>query len=409
MSHYLFALTDAGGTVPPELGAARRMLSRGHRVTVLCDATMADQAAAIGAEVRTWSEPARPVEDWSLRSPTALAKAMADQMFAGPAAGHARDTTDSIAERRPDAVVASFVAVGAMIAGEAAGLPVAVLIPNVYPLPAEGMPPFGLGLAPARGPLGRLRDRFVTAASTRMLGRYALGPLDDVRRAHALAPLTTPWGQHERADRLLVLTAAAFDFPAELPRTVRYVGPVLDDPTWATDRPWQVPPGDGPLVLVAMSSTFQDHVDCLQRVADGLARAGVRGVVTTGPAVPAARVHGSERVLVVDAAPHAGLMPHAAAVVTHGGHGTVMKALAADLPMVVMHHGRDQADNARRLIERGAAVGLSRTASSEQVGRAVRTVLDGGAHRAAAARLGEAVRAEAASDALETELEALAR
>ena len=43
---YLFALTDAGGTVPPELGVVRRLVERGHRVTVLADESMADQSGA---------------------------------------------------------------------------------------------------------------------------------------------------------------------------------------------------------------------------------------------------------------------------------------------------------------------------------------------------------------------------
>ena len=31
---------------------------------------------------------------------------------------------------------------------------------------------------------------------------------------------------------------------------------------------------------------------------------------------------------------------------THGGHGTVVRALAAGVSLVVLPHGRDQADNA---------------------------------------------------------------
>lgn len=407
MSRYLLALTDAGGTVPPELGVARRLRSRGHRVTVLCDASMAAAAERTGADVRTWSVAVAPFEDWRLRSPTALARGMAEAMIAGPAAGHARDTAAAVAEVSPDAVVASFVAVGAMIAAEAAGLPYAVLVPNVYSLPAPGLPPFGLGLPPARGAPGRLRDRVLSDASTRMLGRYALEPLDGVRREHGLPPLASVWGQHQRAQRQLVLTAAAFDLPGELPGTARYVGPVLDDPDWAAGEAWTPPPGEGPLVLVAMSSTFQDHVACLQRVADALAQAGVRGVVTTGPALPPGAVRGSDRVQVLAAAPHAEVLPHAAAVVTHGGHGTVMKALAAGLPLVVLPHGRDQADNARRVALRDAGVTLSRRASAARIARAIRRVLDDGRYRDAAARLGEAIRAEAATDTLEVELESL--
>ena len=46
----------------------------------------------------------------------------------------------------------------------------------------------------------------------------------------------------------------------------------------------------------------------------------------------------------------------AAAVVTHGGHGTMIKALAAGVPVVAMPMGRDQNDNAARLEASGAPV-----------------------------------------------------
>jgi hypothetical protein len=84
---------------------------------------------------------------------------------------------------------------------------------------------------------------------------------------------------------VLVMTRPTFDFPASvLPSNVRYVGPQLDDPDWATGEDWR-PVGDGPLVLVDMSSVFQSRADALRRVADGLGRPRVRAVLTTGPAV----------------------------------------------------------------------------------------------------------------------------
>jgi hypothetical protein len=57
-----------------------------------------------------------------------------------------------------------------------------------------------------------------------------------------------------------LLTSRSFDFAAELPANVRYVGAVLDDPYWTKGRPWALPAGQYPIVLVAMSSTFQNHV-----------------------------------------------------------------------------------------------------------------------------------------------------
>ncbi|MFC7648872.1 glycosyltransferase [Streptosporangium lutulentum] len=164
-------------------------------------------------------------------------------------------------------------------------------------------------------------------------------------------------------------------------------------------------PGDGPLVLVAMSSTFQDQTACLQRIADALGTLPVRALVTTGPALDPSALRAPANVTVVAAAPHREVLRHAAAVVTHGGHGTVMKSLAAGLPLVVMHHGRDQADNAVRVTARGAGLSVRRTASPAAIAASVRRILEVSSYRAGAARLGEVVRRDAGSDALIRELE----
>lgn len=402
---YLFALTDAGGTVPPELGVARRVVDRGHRVTVLADESMADQVRRTGATFLPWTSSTGEFRDWELRTPMSLARGMVDHMFVGPAAGQAGDTTAAIDAIRPDLVVTSFVGLGAMIAAEARGLPFDILIPNIYPLPAPGMPPLGTGMSPARGPLGRVRDRIVKAASTRLFDRYALARVNALRAEHGLDPVATTWSQMHHASRQLVLTSAAFDFPAELPENARYVGPILDDPAWAADETWTPPAGEGPLVLVAMSSTFQNHVACLQRIADALGSLPVRGLVTTGPAVDPDAIRAPANVTVVTSAPHHEVMRHAGLVVTHGGHGTVIKALAAGLPLVVLHHGRDQADNAARVTARGVGVAVSRRASARRVARAVTEALGTGTYRQAAAQLGRAVARDAAGSALLVELE----
>ena len=84
------------------------------------------------------------------------------------------------------------------------------------------------------------------------------------------------------ADRILVLTSEAFDFPGgPLPPNVRYAGPRLDDPEWVED--WTPPAGDQPLVLVGMSSTYQDHVGMLRRVAAGLGGSRSAGSSRRGP------------------------------------------------------------------------------------------------------------------------------
>ena len=155
------------------------------------------------------------------------------------------------------------------------------------------------------------------------------------------------------------------------------------------------PAGDDPLVLVAMSSTFQDQVPDLRRIASALGRLPVRGVITAGPALDLDGFKAPANVQVVASAPHSEVLRHAAAAVTHGGHGTVVKALAAGVPLVVIPMGRDQGDNAARVVAHGAGIRLKRSAPGSATSEAVKRVLDDPSFKKAAARIGEAIRAGA--------------
>ncbi len=412
---YLATLVDGGGTVPPELGTVSRLTARGHRVVVLAEDTMAAEVRAAGGEFVPWSEapnrPSRrpehdPYRDWECKSPKQLFERLMERQFVGPAAAYATDTTRAIAEHRPDGVVSSIFTIGAMVAAQSQKLPLAVLLPNIYPLPTPGLPPFGSGLPPARTPFGRAAHTALGKVLERTFDR-GLPPLNTLRASYGLPPLRHFWDQVRRADQQLVLTSRAFDVPATHAENVRYVGAVLDDPVWA--EPWTPPPGEEPLVLVAMSSTYMEQQSSLQSVVDALGTLPVRGLVTTGPALDPDVITPPANVTVVPSAPHAQVLKHTRAVVTHGGHGTVMKTLAAGVPMVVMPHGRDQKDNGVRVRARGAGLVIPRNASSRRVATAVRAVLDDSSFTENARSLGAVITRDANADDLVTALEELPR
>ncbi|MCX5041955.1 glycosyltransferase [Aldersonia sp. NBC_00410] len=413
MNTYLFALVDGGGTVPPELAVARLLHDRGHRVVVLAEDSMRADVEPTGAVFRPWVQATNrasrlpeddPYRDWDCSNPLQLFARVLDRQFVGPAPAYAADTAAAIADVEPDLVVCSMFAMGAMAAAEAARVPFDVLFPNIYLLPAQGQPPMGFGLGPARGPVGRLRDRAVAGVSGRLWAKGLPG-INALRESLGLEPVDTFFDQIRHARRHLVLTSPEFDFTTECAGNVRYVGPVLDDPAWAQSEPWAAPVGDDPLVLVALSSTFQDQAACLQRIVDAFAGLPVRGIVTTGPALAPDAITAPDNVSVVAAAPHSQILAEAAAVITHGGHGTVIRALAADVPLVILPHGRDQADNAVRVTTRGAGITLSRNASSKKIAAAVRNVVTDDSYRAGARSLGASIRRDAAGEALLGELE----
>src|SRR5262249_11217279 len=152
----------------------------------------------------------------------------------------------------------------------------------------------------------------------------------------------------------------AFDFPAEsLPPRIRYVGPLISDPHWAAawTSPW--PAGDTrPLAVVGFSTTFQNHAGVLQKVIDALAPLPARVLVTLGGSIAREALRPTDNCAIIESAPHTVVMRQAALVITHGGHGTVMRALINRLPMLVIPHGRDQNDNAVRVTHRRAGLSL---------------------------------------------------
>lgn len=398
---------EGSGSVPPELGVARRLIARGHSVTVIADPTIEREARIAGCAFTPWTTAPHATTrgrggaifpDYKYKTPLAGFKKWRDLFLCGPAHLYAADLMRVLAKEPHDAVVPCALLLGAVIGGEASRRPTIALMPNIYMFPATGMPPLGPGFMPARGPAGRLRDAVVRRVVTRLFDK-GLPPVNAARSQLGLAPLAHLFDQYERIDAMLLLTAHAFDFPARLPSNVRYCGPILDDPVWA--KSWQPPwPSDDtrPLVLVSFSSGYQAQEDVLRRTIAAVDALDVRAVVTTGEALDPGAFTASRRVHVVASAPHGDLMPQAHAIVTHCGHGTTMKALINGVPMVCIPMGRDQNDTAARVVARGAGIRLPVSATSDRIAAAIRTVLDVEAYRTSAKRLGAAIAAEMSQD-----------
>ena len=105
---------------------------------------------------------------------------------------------------------------------------------------------------------------------------------------------------------------------------------------------------------------------------------------------------------------HSAILPVTAAAVAHGGHGTVIKSLAAGVPVLCIPLGRDQKENATRAVACGGGLTLAPTASTTAIARAVRRLLDEPGFRAAARDLARIIGQERESDGAVVELESLA-
>jgi len=278
---------------------------------------------------------------------------------------------------------------GAVAAAERAGLPTAALMHTVYCLPTPGRPPFGPGLSVRGGRVGRLRDAAILGLRRRA-NRGALADLNDARQHVGLAPVGSASDQLARVARVLVLTSAAFDSPsATLPPNVRYVGPQLDN-SWSEGLDLSRPRDRKPLVVVSFSTRFA-AVSVGQGVLDALATLPVRGLITLGPALAPEDLRVPANILVRSFVPHRAVLPRAQLVVTHGGLGTVMAALAHGVPLVCIPLKNDQYENAMRVRASGAGRCLGRHATRRSLRRAILEVLDERRFSDAARRLASAI------------------
>jgi UDP:flavonoid glycosyltransferase YjiC (YdhE family) len=102
-------------------------------------------------------------------------------------------------------------------------------------------------------------------------------------------------------------------------------------------------------------------------------------------------------VQVLRAAPHRKILAEASVVVTHAGHGIVMKSLAAGVPMVCIPMGRDQRDNAARVLRLRAGVQIGKRSTPDRIAAAVAEVMDHAHYAAAARHFAQALAEEALS------------
>ncbi len=412
----LFASWEGGGNVTPTLEVVRKLIARGHRVRFLSDECNRAEVEAVAASFVPWNRAPNRVDrrrdsqafkDWAEATPQAGLLTVIRDIWCGPALVYAQDVLDELRREPADLVVSSECLFGVMAACESIGQRFMTLGANISLAPLPGVPPLGPGLPPARNDEERAMHAEIAKAAQETFDS-GLPALNAARAALGLGPLAHLVDQYQAAERELLATSAAFDFPADpLPSRVRYVGPQIGDPAWA--HPWTSPwpaSDERPLVAVAFSTTFQNHAAVVQNVIDALASLPVRVLVTLGGSLQPDELRASPNATIVESATHTIVMRDAALVVTHGGHGTVMRALVNRVPMLVIPHGRDQNDNAVRVTERGAGLSLMPDASVEAIHAACNRLLREPHFRASAKRLGDLVAADAERSTVVEQLEA---
>jgi MGT family glycosyltransferase len=356
MADILWLNWSGGGNLPPSLGIARVLTERGHRVTFAGRPEMVPRVERAGFRpielTRAYEQADRyPPNKWLPRAASFLTS---------PAV--AAQIREILAAENPDVVVVDHMFPVAQIEAARFERP-SVLVCNTCVWRALDM----------------WRKFIAMLAGLRTEAGFEPIPAD----------LESLWMVQ---DKMISTTLKSLDeAPGVLGHShkLRHVGPVFERERHGlrVELPWQ---DDAvPLVLVSFSTMpEQGSTEKFQNAIDAISTLPVRAVVTVGDSVDPAALRPSHNVIVFATVDHDDLMPRSSLVLTHGGHGTFMRALKNGLPMVVVPGlGGDQPINAAAAEDWKIGRALPGDATADMMREAMSQILDTRAYRERAAAI----------------------
>lgn len=353
----VMVVPDAGGNVQPSLQIGRALADRGHRLTVLGHERLRPPSSAAGLSFEPFVEarPWRPVHDRPGNRTLLGWLALASDRGIG------RDLQRIARACSPDLVVVDCMIPAALPAAHRLGVPVAMIMHTVQEY---------------------WRDQWSPTS-----------PMGTWLRLQRLHPA------RHCPDLTVVTTLPAVDpGPPLLPRSIQ-VGPILGRLGKLSSRDPGLP------VLVSLSTiSYPDQREVLQRILDSLGTLAIRALVTNPTGLQDLRVPTNVRV--EPYLPHDEVMPNVGAVISHGGHGTTMMALAHGLPVLAVPLTRhaDHGLVGRAVDDAGVGKVVDKHSDTIAFATAINETLMIGSHRirpmAEALRSSDA--AAAAADAIAT-------
>ena len=359
MARILWVACAEPGSLYPAVPLALGLVRRGHDLTVLCEPGSRETFASLGLAF----EPAREL---SSVEPPERGGGRAAKL-----AWHARyvralyaDTSRALAAGAFDAVMVDPLEPGADFAAEAAGVPSFSYVH--WRMKETGADvPFCFHYWDRTRPA---EEAFVEWWNEQR-ALVGLGPEPRPPQEHR-------WYRHSRLLTLILGLPELVDPKGDLPPYAVRVGPTVWEPPLDEPPPeWVGGLGDErPAVLGSVSTVGAGDAQLAAALVEAVAGEDIDVVLTgaataTIPPLP-------ENVRLVPFVPHGTVLPRVAAVVSHGGNGTVTRAACAGVPLLLLPQGKDQFEVARGAAAAGIAIALDRReAESRRVRTALRSLL----------------------------------
>ena len=371
-THAILVALGSSGDVHPFIGIGRELRRRGMRVTLVAAGWFREVAEKAGLD---FVDPlpdldfVTSIEDkriWDTLRGTPVILDLFVRPLVEPVYRRIEDAfAGDIAAGRKTIVVASSLALGARVAEERLGVP--LVTAHLAPVLFRSLddPPHVPGLFVHRGP--RWFRRLQWSVADRLLIDPLIGRwLNPFRASLGLPPargLFRDWIHSPRST--LGLFPEWFAEPqAQWPPQVRLTG----FPLWCEEgvsdadeelKDW-LAEGAPPILFTPGSANLHGR-EFFAAAADACRRLGRRGLLLTRfpEQVPDDLPTGVRHAAFV---PFRWLVPRSAALVHHGGIGTLSQGLAGGVPQIVMPMGFDQFDNAARIERLGVGRALARKA-----------------------------------------------
>lgn len=362
---------------------AAELLARGHQVTFFQQAdtrhwlsapgvgfcAVGDHSHPPGSLAAVLARAARPDSFWGLRRIIdELAQSTAMLCAELPAA---------FAQQGIEAVICDQMEAAGALVAQGMQLPY-VSVACALPVNREAQLP--LPVMPFAYGEGSLSQHLYNGS--RQVHDWLMAPLRRVlHQAAARLGVPAREGLHDNLSPLAQIsqTIEGLDFPRRAaPLQFHPVGPlrtVGDD--ISTELPWPVDTGR-PLVFASLGTLQGGRLGMFQQIAKACRQLDVQLLIAHCGALDPQQVEGLRHCganWVTDFAPQRRVLQQADAVITHGGLNTVMDAIAAQTPMLVMPIAFDQPGVAARVSHSGIGLHLHRRARAPRIAATLQQLL----------------------------------
>ena len=358
----LLAPVGTSGDVHPLVSLAPNLVRRGHEVILVTAEPFRALAERLGLGFRaigTEHDFRAALEDPHIWNPRLAVYALA--RYLSRFMGESYQVLEELYEPGRTVCAATSLAFSARIAQERLGMPLATVHLQATVFPSSSDPP-NLAM-PFEDRMPRRIRQGALRIGEAMADRSFGPPINQLRAELGLAPVSRIWRDYWHSPQcVLCMFPDWFAEPQpDWPQQVTLCGFPLYDEADVTPLPAEVEgfldQGPAPVVITPGTGNTQ-AAHFLQEALNGCRALGLRSILLTRhPQQLPPNLDGDT--LAADYAPFGSLLPRAAAVIHHGGIGTLAQGLAAGIPQLIMPMAFDQPDNAKRLRRLGVGRGLA--------------------------------------------------